>query len=53
MGHFLARNWDAKARHWWGDHYELCPDELLVELNGAKDPAKITALLRRYRAQKR
>ncbi|GAA2600531.1 hypothetical protein GCM10010399_34170 [Dactylosporangium fulvum] len=47
------RIWDNRARRWWGDQYQLCPDELLDELNGARDYAKITALLRRYRAQKR
>jgi hypothetical protein len=43
---------DSKLRRWWGDPYELCPDELLAELNGAKDYAKVTALQRRYRSQK-
>jgi hypothetical protein len=38
------RIWDNKARRWWGDLYEL---------NGAKDYATITALLKRYRALKR
>ncbi|MEG3633538.1 hypothetical protein [Micromonospora sp. S2-005] len=47
------RIWDNRGRRWWGDLYELCPDELLNELNGARDYAKITALLRKYRAQKR
>jgi hypothetical protein len=47
------RIWDNKARRWWGDLYELCPDELLEELNGARDYVRITALLRHYRAQKR
>lgn len=47
------RIWDTKGRRWWGDHYELCPDDLLVELNGAADPVKITALLKRYRTQRR
>ncbi|MEV4458470.1 hypothetical protein [Microbispora sp. NPDC049633] len=47
------RIWDDKARRWWGDLYELCPDDLLNELNGAKNSEKITALLQRYRAQKR
>ena len=47
------RIWDNKARRWWGDLYELCPDELLDELNGARDYGKITALLRTYRARKR
>jgi hypothetical protein len=47
------RIWDTKARRWWGDLYELCPDDLLTELNSDADPEKITALLRRYRALKR
>ncbi|MGC5055001.1 hypothetical protein ACLQ2S_26555 [Micromonospora sp. DT48] len=48
------RIWDNRGRRWWGDLYELCPDALLNELNGgARDYAKITALLRKYRAQKR
>ncbi|GAA2590849.1 hypothetical protein GCM10010435_81940 [Winogradskya consettensis] len=47
------RVWDNKARRWWGDRYELCPDELLDELNGARDYGRITALLRTYRATKR
>ena len=45
--------WDNKARRRWGDLYEVCPDELLDELNGTHDPEKITALLRGYRAHKR
>ena len=47
------RIWDNKTRHWWGDLYELCPDDLLTELNGAKNYQKITDMLKRYRAQKR
>ncbi|SCY86923.1 hypothetical protein SAMN02745898_104341 [Streptomyces sp. 136MFCol5.1] len=47
------RIWDNKGRRWWGDHYELCPDDLLAELNGTADYGKITALLKRYRALKR
>lgn len=47
------RIWDGKARRWWGDLYELCPDALLDELNGAADPEAITALIKRYRALKR
>ncbi|MEV4224749.1 hypothetical protein [Nonomuraea sp. NPDC049725] len=45
--------WDNKVRRWWGDLYELCPDDLLDELNGARDPDKVTALLKRYRAARR
>ena len=47
------RIWDSKRRRWWGDLYEHCPDDLLDELNGEADYQKITALLKRYRAQKR
>lgn len=47
------RIWDNRGRRWWGDLYELCPDDLLTELNGAADQDRITALLKRYRALKR
>ena len=47
------RIWDNHGRRFWGDFYELCPDDLLTELNGKADPARITALLKRYRALKR
>jgi len=47
------RIWDNRGHRYWGDHYELCPDDLLTELNGAADRDRITALLKRYRALKR
>ncbi|MEV6012125.1 hypothetical protein AB0M29_35660 [Streptomyces sp. NPDC051976] len=47
------RIWDTTGRRWWGDHYELCPDDLLTELNTTADPQRLTALLKRYRALKR
>ncbi|MBB3726770.1 hypothetical protein [Nonomuraea dietziae] len=47
------RIWDNTARRWWGELYELCPDDLLDELNGVGDHDRITALLKRYRAAKR
>jgi hypothetical protein len=47
------RIWDNVGRRWWGDLYELCPDDLLSELNSRADPARITILLKRYRALKR
>ncbi|RBO92871.1 hypothetical protein [Nocardia puris] len=47
------RIWDNKNRRYRGELYELCPDDLLTELNGARDYARITALLRRYRALRR
>ena len=58
--HYVARGvpggyriWDNKRRRWWVDLYELCPDDLLDKLNGEAGYQKITALLKRYRAQKR
>lgn len=47
------RIWDNTARRWWGDLYELCPDDLLAELNGARDYARVTSLLRKHRALRR
>ncbi|HET9656405.1 MAG TPA: hypothetical protein VFP72_13700 [Kineosporiaceae bacterium] len=47
------RIWDNKAGRWWGDHYEVCPDDLLRELNSERNPQRLTELLTRYRAQKR
>jgi hypothetical protein len=28
------RIWDNTARRFWGELYEVCPDELVAELNG-------------------
>jgi len=47
------RIWDNKARRWWGDHYEIQPDELVAELNGKADNERVTVLLTSYRARKR
>jgi hypothetical protein len=47
------RIWDNKARRWWGDYYEVQPDELVAELNSKADYERVTALLKRYRALKR
>ncbi|MFH8406982.1 hypothetical protein ACH4FX_19595 [Streptomyces sp. NPDC018019] len=47
------RIWDNRGQRWWGDLYELCPDDLVRELNRGADPTKLTALLKRYRALKR
>lgn len=44
---------DNRGRRWWGDLYELCPGDLPAELNGRADRARIAALMKRYRAQKR
>jgi hypothetical protein len=47
------RVWDNKAGRWWGEQYEVQPDDLVAELNGAGDYRRITALLRRYRTARR
>ncbi|MFF0298072.1 hypothetical protein ACFYS8_35190 [Kitasatospora sp. NPDC004615] len=47
------RIWDNRSRRWWGDLYELCPDELVAGLNAGVDHPTLTALLKRYRAAKR
>ncbi|MFF2554785.1 hypothetical protein ACFVUS_27540 [Nocardia sp. NPDC058058] len=47
------RVWDNKASRWWGDLYELCPDELVAELNNSHRPAQITELTKQARARKR
>lgn len=47
------RIWDNKGRRSWGDLYEVCPDDLVVELNAGADQGKLTELLKRYRALKR
>jgi hypothetical protein len=44
---------DDRARRWWGEQYEIQPDDLVAELNGRADYARITALLRRHRKLKR
>jgi hypothetical protein len=41
-------SWDNKTRRWRGDLDELCPDDLLTELNGAKDYKKSPILLERF-----
>ncbi|MFJ4469994.1 hypothetical protein ACIP2X_21330 [Streptomyces sp. NPDC089424] len=43
----------ARSQGGGGDLYEFCPDDLLAELNGAADSARLTALLKRYRALRR
>lgn len=45
--------WDNKAARWWGEVYELCPDELVAELNTSHDPGRITELTKKARARKR
>ncbi|MGQ5225537.1 hypothetical protein [Streptomyces sp. yara] len=47
------RIWGDRGRRQWSDLYELCPDDPVAELNAQADHARITALMKRYRAQKR
>ncbi|MEU1205334.1 hypothetical protein [Nocardia sp. NPDC005825] len=47
------RVWDNKSGRWWGDLYELCPDELVAELNNPHRPDRITELTKNARARKR
>lgn len=47
------RIWDNRRRGFWGDFYELCPDELLAELNGRADQDRIVELMRRYKKARR
>jgi hypothetical protein len=47
------RIWDSKAKRFWGDLYEICPDELVAQLNAEKGHAQVTELTRQARAAKR
>jgi len=47
------RIWDSKLERFWGDMYELQPDQLVDELNGAKNPVVITKLTKNARKLKR
>ncbi|MEU0675293.1 hypothetical protein ABZ330_20835 [Streptomyces sp. NPDC006172] len=47
------RIWDNRGRRYWGDFYELCPDDLLAELNGPADRDRVVGLMRRYKRAKR
>ncbi|MEU0060927.1 hypothetical protein [Streptomyces sp. NPDC006334] len=47
------RTWDNRGRRYWGDFYELCPDELPAELNGPADRDRLVDLMRRCKKAKR
>lgn len=47
------RIWNNKTNKWWGEFYELQPDELVNELNGKKRPEVIVTLTRRFQKEKR
>ncbi|MFJ1731238.1 hypothetical protein [Streptomyces sp. NPDC088254] len=44
---------DNRRRRFWGDFYDLCPDDLLAELSGPADRDRVVALMRRYKMAKR
>jgi hypothetical protein len=47
------RIWDNTARRFWGELYEVCPDELVDELNGHAGFAAVTALTKQARGARR
>ncbi|MEO1050913.1 MAG: hypothetical protein AAFX87_09805 [Bacteroidota bacterium] len=47
------RIWDNKIKRWWGQLYELQPDELANELNGSKRNEVIIELTRFFQKHKR
>jgi hypothetical protein len=40
------RIWDNQQKKWWGERYQIFPEQLLAELNGGKRPDRITELIR-------
>jgi hypothetical protein len=47
------RIWDNSARGFWGELYEVCPEELVDELNGNASVDAITALTKQARSARR
>jgi len=47
------RIWDNRARRWWGDLYELCPDDLVNVLNKGASHTELTEAVNRARALRR
>jgi hypothetical protein len=47
------RVYDNKRKRFWGDHYEVCPDDLVAELNGDGRQHVIVALTKTARQEKR
>jgi hypothetical protein len=47
------RIWDNRARRWWGDLYELCPDDLVNALNSGVGHFELTETVKRARALRR
>ncbi|TRX47052.1 hypothetical protein FNH22_30620 [Fulvivirga sp. M361] len=45
--------WNKKSNRWWGELYQLQPDELVNELNGQKRPEVITEFIRKFQKTKR
>jgi hypothetical protein len=47
------RIWDNRARRWWGDLYELCPDGLVSALNSGVGHTELTEAVNRARSLRR
>ena len=47
------RIWDNRSRRWWGDLYELCPDDLVNALNSGVGHLELTEAVKRARALRR
>ncbi|MCR9254223.1 MAG: hypothetical protein NXI20_27670 [bacterium] len=47
------RIWNTKMKKWWGELYEIQPDELVEELNSNKRPEVLVQLTKRFQMQKR
>jgi hypothetical protein len=41
------RIWNRKQAKWWGNPFSHHPEELLLELNGARRPDKIVELTKK------
>jgi hypothetical protein len=47
------RIWDNRVQRWWGDLYELFPDDLLKALNDGVSHRELTEAVNRARALRR
>jgi hypothetical protein len=46
------RVWDRKMRKWWGERYRHYPEQLLAELNGEKNPDRLTRLIKQMAGER-
>jgi hypothetical protein len=47
------RIWDNKRADYWGDLYQVCPEELVIQLNDDRSSKAIVDLVRKSRRTKR